>query len=160
MTDFFDHIATRTLTLRNQVEDVVDITLSRNNETPQRVGRLSYQFKDGYPAEIEIEPGPNVPAKGNIVSQVMQLGPITPTGRARITTGIYADNAGGLSCVIDSSTTDPSGSPGQANSMPLVLNVGEAKGQYIVLFADGRVELKQGAQEKTTTVANLIALLK
>lgn len=155
-----EHIRARSLTLVDSNDvPVVNIGLSENNEKPQREGRLKFKFAGSYPSEVEIEPGPDVVARGNIVSQVMQWGPRTPdgTGRNRITLSITADNAGGLSCVLDSSTNDPSGSAGQERAMPLVLNVGEAKGIYIVLFADGRVKFRHGDQERLTTVAAIVA---
>lgn len=142
-----DKLVCKTLTLANSAGDeVVDITLSPNNESPQRVGRLRYEFHGSYPSEIEIETGPDVVAKG-IISQIMQWGPRTRdgTGRARVTMGIYADGEGGMACVIDSSTNDPSGSDGQGRSVPLVLNVGEANGTYVVLLADGRIKIQDRA---------------
>lgn len=147
---YVPHVQTQKLTLghedaRGDFAPVVDITLVGNNEHPQRIGRLAYQFVGDYPAEIEIEPGPDCHPKGNIVNQIMQWGPRTADGknRNRITTSIVTDPDGGLSCVIDSSTNDPSGSEGQSKAMPLVLNAGEGRGIYLVLHpSDNTLEVQ------------------
>lgn len=166
---YVPHVQTQKLTLghedaRGDFAPVVDLTLVGNNEKPQRSGRLAFQFKDDYPAEVEIEPGPDCHPKGNIVSQIMQWGPTTSDGknRNRITTSIVADPAGGLSCVIDSSTNDPSGSEGQSKAMPLVLNAGEGKGIYLVLHpSDNTISVQDRVSGKSvrTPVTKLIEVL-
>ncbi len=151
----FDHLSARTLTLRNNVEDVVSITLSPNNETPQRVGRLAYQFHGDYPAEIEIEPGPTVKVGGNIISEIILYGP-DEANRKRLTLQITADGAGGLAAVIDSSTTAKSGSVGQESSMPLVFNAGEANGSYVQITADKRLIVSFDGKRVDKTLAEWV----
>jgi hypothetical protein len=134
-TDFPNGIRTPSVTLMNGDDPVVTFTLSRNNQ--RRAGRLHIRFESNYPSEIEIEPGPSVGnRRGTIISQIMQWGPRTASGtnRTRLTTSIVSDAAGGLAGVIDATTNDPSGSPGQAKSTPLVLNAGERNGLYVTLY--------------------------
>ena len=167
---FVPHLETQSLSLGAEdgnglFRPVVTLSLVRNNETPHRFGRLAFQFQNDYPSEIEIEPGPDCHPKGNIVSQIMQWGPTTADGknRNRITTSIVADGAGGLSCVIDSTTNDPSGSAGQSKAMPLVINAGEGKGLYIVLHpSDNTISVQDRVSGKSVRapVSKLIEALK
>lgn len=143
--------------------DVWKLTTIGNNETPQRNGRLAIQAQADFPAEIEIEPGPAAGRKPGIVGQVMQWGPRTPNGenRCRLTAGIYCDSAGGLSAVIDSSTNDPSGSPGQASSMPLVFNAGEGAGMYVALYpSDNTIDIQDRQSGLSTGRIRLSKLIQ
>lgn len=162
MTDFFDSIATRELIIgahdaRGNFVPVATTAVMPNNRGAP--GRISTQFAPGLPAESETIPGVGSFKKGEIIAQNILMGPETPDGknRRRITTTIAADAAGGLSGVIDSTTTAESGGKGQDDAMPLVFNVGEANGTYIALFADGRVKFRHGDKERTTTVAAIVA---
>lgn len=123
------------------------MTLTGNNEKPQRVGRLVYYFLGDYPAEIEVNPAPNVRVGSNIITELILNGPPTPDGtnRTRLTLQITADADGVIAGVIDSSTNDPTGSPGQAKSMPLVFNVGEANGVYAAIWPNGMLKIQDRA---------------
>jgi hypothetical protein len=127
------NIRARAFTLVDEFDNDA-VTFSLSGSTQHKNRRLHIGFVGDTQAEIEIEPGPDVKPKGNIITQIMLWGPTTKDGtkRNRFTMSITADGAGGLAGVLDSSTNDPSGSEGQAHSMPLVLNAGEAKGMYVV----------------------------
>ncbi len=148
------------------VEEVVEFSLGGNNDKPQRNGRLHIGFKKDYTAEVEIECGPLVTPGGqrgnSIISQIMQWGPRTAdgTGRCRINIGMYSDSLGNLEAVIDSTTNDPSGSPGQLRAAPMTLNVGESPGSYITLFADKRIHLHDAGDDIEATLADLIAAVR
>lgn len=111
--------------------------------------RISTQFADGIPAESETIAGKNAFKPGHILIQ-HQLHDGREKCRCTITG--YVDNAGGLAWYIDSTTVDPSGSKGQSNAAPLVLNVGEAHGVYLVINADGRIKMIHGNVEVEKTV--------
>lgn len=165
-TEFLNGIVTPFVTLANADGPVVSLSLTGNNDHPQQQGRLRIAFEKSFASEIEIEPGPDCHPKGNIVSQIQQWGPRTPDGkhRPRLTTGIYADNDGGLSAVIDSTTNDPSGSEGQKHAIPLVFNAGEGKGLYVALYpSDNTIDIQDrvaGTSTGRIPLAHLIARLK
>lgn len=143
-------LTAKSLTLVNSSGPVVTMGLSVNNEQPYpgRQGRLTFDWKGSYSSEIMTTPGPLWNNPGNIVGQFMQMGPLPKpgeTGRKRLTSSLVMDGAGGLAAVLDASTTDPSGAPGQANAPPLCLNAGEAKGMYLCLYpGDNTVALNGG----------------
>lgn len=120
------------------------------------MGRLSTQFAPGMPAESETIPGVGAWKKGEILAQhQMHDG----RGKCRLVATGAVDGDGGLSWVIDSTTVAESGSRGQEESAPLVINVGEAKGTYLVLHADGRLKFRRGDFEYLTTIDRLSEVL-
>ena len=167
----FDTIETRSLTLVNDDGPVVTFDLIPNNEKPLpgqsrgRVGRLRIKWAGSYPAETWIEPGDEAQIVGNIVNQIGLLGllPEPGKGRTRLTFSVTVDPQGGVANVIDSTTNDPSGSPGQRDAAPLVINAGEANGMYVVFypsdntmnFRDGRSGLEWGRSLYTRLISHL-----
>ena len=163
MTDF-DVVRTHALTLlsrdeKGSVFEVATTQVAMNNRGMP--ARVSTQFADGIPAESETMPGKGSFKAGEIINQHILWAQETEDGtkRKRIATSIVADGAGGLAGVIDSTTNDKTASDGQSTAMPLVINVGEAKGQYMVFFPDGRIHLKTLHGSYPTTLDTIISLL-
>jgi hypothetical protein len=148
---YFDAIETRSITLVDDAKNPVATTSVVKNNRGQ-MARVSTQFVGDYPAESETIAGEYAWKKGEILIQ-HQLH--DGRGKCRLVTSGTVDMDGGLSWVIDSTTTAASGSAGQEESAPLVINVGEAKGLYLTLFTDGRVKFRSGAIEYETTVEKL-----
>ncbi len=172
MSEYTPKVVTSSLVLANRdaatgvVEEVVELTLGGNNDKPQRTGRLHIGFKKDYSSEVEIECGPELKpgtSRGNsIISQIMQWGPRTASGagRNRLTVGMYTDADKNLEATIDSTTNDPSGSPGQLNAAPVTINVGEANGSYVTMFADKRLHLHDSENDEVATLGELIAAIR
>jgi hypothetical protein len=144
----------------NEVAICETFATPNNREVPD-VGskarsRVTTQFAPGIPAESESIPGAGAMKPGEILIQhQMHDG----RGICRLVSGIIVDKDGGLECVIDSTTNDPSGHPGQLRAAPVTINVGEANGQYLTRYADGRIKLRQGEFSIETTVAELTDLI-
>ena len=123
----FDSIEARSFTLVNDDGPVVTFDLIPNNERPLpgqtrgRVARLRIKWEGSYPAETWLEPGDDAQVVGNIINQIGLLGllPEPGKGRKRLTFSLTADSQGGVAAVLDSTTNDPSGSPGPRASAPL-----------------------------------------
>ena len=152
---YFNAIETRQLQFVDDKGNPVATTKVVKNNRGQ-MARISTQFEGDYPGESETVAGPKAWKKGEILIQ-HQLH--DGRGKCRLAVSGVVDSNDGLSWVIDSTTTSPSGSAGQEEAAPLVLNVGEAKGTYIVLFADGRVKLKYQGQSILTTIPDIIDVL-
>lgn len=171
VSDYVPKVVTSSLVLANRdaagvIEEVVEMSLGGNNDKPQRNGRLHIGFRKDYSSEVEVECGPDLKPgnmRGNsIISQLMQWGPQTEsgTGRNRLTVGIYTDSDKNLEGKIDSTTNDASGSPGQLGAMPVTLNVGEANGSYVTMFADKRLHLHDADADEVASIAELIAAIR
>lgn len=161
---FFPSVETPALTLvTSSGEPAVKLSLSGNNEHPQRLARLHIGFQGDYPSEIEVEPGPDSGNRpGTIIGQFLQWGPRTPdgTGRTRLEMTIASDPAGGLSGVIGSTTNDPTGSEGQKRSMPLVVNAGDGA-MYIALYpSDNTIDFQDRANGTSTGRIPLARVIK
>jgi hypothetical protein len=163
-----DAISTRSLTLINDNGPVVTLGLGTNNVKPlnSQVARLQMNWHGNYPAEIEIEPGPEClqPEGSSIIGEVMMWGKRTPDGknRGRVTLQINVDSAGGQYALLDSSTNDPSLSEGQSKAMPLLINVGEGRGIYIGLYPSDNSLLIQNrltGKEVRVPIDKLMAIL-
>jgi hypothetical protein len=157
-------ISARSYTLVNDQGPVVTMGLSTNNEKPYpgRLGRLTFNWYGSYASEIMTEPGPQVNCRGNICAQFMQMGPIPLLGqsRSRLTTTLAMDNAGGLSGVIDATTTDASGTLGQKKSPPLCLNAGENVGMFLCLYpSDNTIDLQDKLDVVSTGRTKLSSLI-
>ncbi len=133
---------------------VATTSIVKNNRG--QMARVSTQFADGIPAESETISGNGSYKPGEILMQHQWLEGHNGKGKRRFAITGQVDGQGGLAWTLDSTTTDPSGSKGQEDSAPITLNVGEAKGSYLTLFADGRLNFKYGGQEYETTL-NAIA---
>jgi hypothetical protein len=137
----FDEVRAKTITLLtpDTNEPAVSLSLSTNNVKPlnSQMARLGVRWLKDYPAEIEIEPGPDCqqPNGSAIITEVMLWGKRrADRGRNRLTLQINVDPAGGEYALLDSSTNDPSGSVGQGDAMPILINRGEAQGIYIGIY--------------------------
>lgn len=158
---FVHHLETTSITLGNQdpvtghFSAVATTTIAPNNRG--EFARIRTQFVQGVPAETETVPGVGAWKRGEILCQhQMHDG----RGKNRLAITGHVDSAGGLSWVIDSTTVDPSGSQGQDESAPVVINVGEANGVYLVLHADGRIKFRRGKIEFESTVDKIEAALR
>lgn len=138
-------IQTNVLTLGEGVPDTpgfipaVRLGLATNNVKPMysQKARLMIQFQRDFPAEIEVEPGEDCqePNGSSIISEVMLWGRRREgRGRNRVTLQINREPNGDEYALLDSTTNDPSGDPGQGDAMPLLINRGEARGIYIGLY--------------------------
>jgi hypothetical protein len=149
------------------IDPVVSLKLDTNNVKPMysQKARLVVAWEGSYPAELEIEPGPDCqsPNGSAIISQVMLWGKRTPTGagRQRVTLTIALDPDGTQYALLDSTTNDASGSVGQAASMPLLINMGEEKGIYFGVYPGNKMKLRNGktGSEIEIPLAPFMALL-
>jgi len=154
MTDLEEVRAKRYVNLNDDGEAVAVTRVVKNNRG--QLARISTEFQGDFPAESESIAGEYAWKKGEILIQhQMHDG----RGKCRLAMSGVVDVNGGLAWVIDSTTTSPSGSPGQDEAAPIVLNVGEANGTYLVYYADGRIKYRRGTEEYTTTVAQQIEML-
>jgi hypothetical protein len=124
--------------------------ITKNNRGDN--ARVTTEFAPGVPAETETVPGTGAWKKGEILCQhQMHDG----RGIMRLAMSGVVDSADELAWVIDSSTTSPSGSAGQNEAAPVVVNVGEANGAYYVLYRD-RLKIKRGNRVLEKTLDQLM----
>lgn len=131
---YFASIETPMVTLVDPItsEPVVQVSLTLNTQGQHH--RLSFLFLNDNPAEVQFVPGPEFKGPG-IFFQLMGFGPERQDkGRPRFAMSLNMDDAGGLSTILDSTTTDPSGNIGQKDAPPLLINAGEGQGMYLAMY--------------------------
>lgn len=134
----------------NGIIPVCHTYITKNNRGDN--ARVTTEFAAGVPAETETVPGPGAWKRGEILCQhQMHDG----QGIMRLAMSGVVDSADELAWVIDSSTTAPSGSAGQNEAAPVVVNVGEANGAYYVLYRD-RLKIRRGNRVLEKTLDQLM----